>query len=465
MIHLLPAVATIALGAGTADAKLSFDRFGGWKAVRFERGRFFRTHYDGKRWWLVTPEGHGFLSIGACCVQPTGSYIRGTTRYPYKEGVLAKHGDVATWAKVARRRMRQWGFNTMACWSGREVRETPRADILSMCSGAGGNWLTGELPDFFDPKFHQHVRKKATQCRRHRDDPWLIGYFLDNEMAWDHDWRMAPNLFERYLTLPAEAAGKQAWCRILRERYKTRKAFNQTWSPSIKSWDELAACKKLTPLPDRAASAQADRQAFVLMAVREYFRTCTEAIRAEDPHHLILGCRFVSWVAPRMAVKACGEFCDVVSINFYELGPVGHLTYARWRKTTDYVPGQPDMTGFYELARKPLLITEFGFRSKDSGLPNTYPPALAIQPLVATQKIRGERYAKYVKAWMGQPFFVGYHWFRWMDEPKEGRFDGENGNYGLVDIRDEPYDVFVKAVTRINRDVWPLHRGSTMPGR
>jgi hypothetical protein len=40
------------------------DPFGGWKAKRFEATGFFRTEHDGTRWWLVTPEGHAFLSFG-----------------------------------------------------------------------------------------------------------------------------------------------------------------------------------------------------------------------------------------------------------------------------------------------------------------------------------------------------------------------------------------------------------------
>jgi len=118
-----------------------------------------------------------------------------------------------------------------------------------------------------------------------------------------------------------------------------------------------------------------------------------------------------------------------------------------------------DHAAFHRIGRKPLMITEFSFRSMDSGLPNTYPPPLAVQPNVPTQRARADRYARYVRLWMSQPFFVGYHWFEWVDEPREGRFDGENGNYGLVNIRDEPYAVFVDTVRRVNREVWSLHCG------
>ena len=43
---------------------LNMDRFGGWKGKRFEATGFFRTDHDGERWWLVTPEGNAFLSLG-----------------------------------------------------------------------------------------------------------------------------------------------------------------------------------------------------------------------------------------------------------------------------------------------------------------------------------------------------------------------------------------------------------------
>ena len=70
--------------------------------------------------------------------------------------------------------------------------------------------------DVFDPAFAAHVKKKAQPCRAQRDNPWLIGWFLDNELAWGRDWRNAPNFFIRYGRLPATALGKRAWCRFLR---------------------------------------------------------------------------------------------------------------------------------------------------------------------------------------------------------------------------------------------------------
>ena len=43
-----------------------WSRFGGYKKIRFDATGFFRTHFDGKRWWLVDPDGYAFFSNGVC---------------------------------------------------------------------------------------------------------------------------------------------------------------------------------------------------------------------------------------------------------------------------------------------------------------------------------------------------------------------------------------------------------------
>jgi len=48
----------------------SFTRWGGWKAKRIDKGSgFFRMHHDGRRWWLLDPDGHAFWSAGLDCVR------------------------------------------------------------------------------------------------------------------------------------------------------------------------------------------------------------------------------------------------------------------------------------------------------------------------------------------------------------------------------------------------------------
>ena len=41
---------------------------------------------------------------------------------------------------------------------------------------------------------------------------------------------------------------------------------------------------------------------------------------------------------------------------------------------------------------------------------------------------------------MRLPYVLGADWFQYFDEPTHGRGDGENFNFGLVDIHDQPYE-------------------------
>ena len=55
------------------------DRFGGFlEASGFRATGFFRTEQRDGRWWLVTPEGNAFFSIGMDVIALTGeTYVDG----------------------------------------------------------------------------------------------------------------------------------------------------------------------------------------------------------------------------------------------------------------------------------------------------------------------------------------------------------------------------------------------------
>ena len=55
---------------------------------------------------------------------------------------------------------------------------------------------------------------------------------------------------------------------------------------------------------------------------------------------------------------------------------------------------------------------------------------------------------------------VGYHWFEHADQPAEGRFDGENSNYGTVTIQDETYAELTETMTRVNEAAESIHAES-----
>jgi len=248
-----------------------------------------------------------------------------------------------------------------------------------------------------------------------------------------------------------------AW---LRARYQDFETFNAIWRTPAQSWQTLDALERMEPphthLPvyqrdagqEHAANhADAVRaeffagcDAFAALVGQRYFETTCAAIKAADPNHLVLGGRF-AYVPPPGVIEAAATHCDVISINCYDLDP---------GRTVDAYKG----------TQKPCLIGEFSFRGSDSGLPNTN----GAGPLMRTQAERAAAYRRYAAAALSQPAIVGLHWFEHADQPAEGRFDGENSNFGVVTINDEVYDELTQTMKSLNVEAEAIHMSAGRTG-
>jgi len=290
---------------------------------------------------------------------------------------------------------------------------------------------TGEVVDYFSEKFQNVTDSIAKKiCLERKDDPYLIGYFTDNELRWSPDWRSQNQLFDDYMRLPSSAAGKKALVDYLRNKYKDIKLLNEKWGTSFSSFDEIL---NATSAPKNSVVDQ-DRFGFLEVIARKYFQVVHDAIRKYDKNHLILGCRF-AFLPPDEVLKACISYVDVVSINAYT-NPYSN----------DLEGVLKNIEHLYNITGLPVMITEFSFKAMDSGLPNTKGAGVPVK----TQSERAKYYEEYVKRILSEPFVIGYHWFEYTDEPAQGRFDGENSNYGLVNINDEPWTILVERATSTN---------------
>ena len=432
--------------------------------LAFEPGEYFRLEEENGRWWFVTPDGEPFLSIGVNHVTWHGCTGKVTGERPYEEAVLAKYGTPEAWAETVCERLENWGFNTIGAWSVEEVNPyLPRTPILNLSRSFWFNcWdEKGLMPDFYSSEFKDFVEDRAQTVEEHVGDPMIVGYFLDNELPWAPDHNHLPELFDGYVAMPADAPGKQQFAAFMKERYETVEAFNKVWKPRVEDWSKLAELTEISAR--RKKKAKADREAFTLEIARQYFNVTTEAVRKRDPGRLVLGCRFMPYTVPKAVVQACGEYCDVISINYYETLFLGRLYFWWQGSKIDRMPQTMNLDAYYDVGKRPLMVTEFTSRLKKEGH-NTWPPPYAAQPVVKTEEKRAARYEKQVMSWLPKPWFVGVHWFEHADQPKEGRAgDGENSVFGLVNIKDEPYDFFVKRVAETNQKAWKVHAVSTPP--
>ncbi len=408
-----------------------------------EPSRFVRVQQLDGRWWFVRGEER-FLALGVNVILPMDS---SKPRSGPVYNVLPKYNnDRAAWAEDVSARLRSWNFNTIAGWSDPYLYENvPTYHTRVVYMGPWGN-KDSRLIDVFSPAYSNALETTAREeIAPHATNEYLIGYFLNNEAPWygEKGWPTSADisLLTRYMQLPERAPGKIRAIEFLQGRYGDNfAAFAENWETSAQSFEEMLRHRRMKP---RRREAQKDVIEWAGIVAEQYFRICAETMRRHDPNHLFLGVRFADR-AYEPVLAACGRYADVVSVNHY-------------RKTGRF--DTRHIGAIAALAGKPVMITEYSWRAMEnsSGCGNNVGADVTVQ----TQKERAERFKTYMTNALAQPYIVGCDWFMYHDQPPGGRFDGEDSNYGLVDIDDKPYMTLLQTITEVNARASEIHEQST----
>lgn len=435
------------------------DTYGGrLEGPRFEATGFFRLERGPTRnglthWWLVTPEGHPFWSLGVTGVRYNfGSEVtsyRGreyifealplqTDKYReaytgegvsfYAWNILRKWDSLPAWRNIISHRLAGWGLNTLGSWSEETVLDTtfmPHTRFLRSNNDTTLRLGDSRIIDAFDSRWTEHLDTAFAKISSYKDDPRLLGYFVDNEQPWQR-----LNLLEN---APSGGALRQWWGEYLRQKYKTVARLNRTWRSNLPSWKTARA---LTGPPAGASETFAvDVIALEREYAERYFRTIAAALKKHDPNHLYLGCRFTKRVKPDHIVAAAGKYCDIISVNNYSLYPTRERM-ERWHRLS---------------GGRPILIGEHH-------LPLRSERQVAPRWRNFTEEERYRYYLLYVRSWAQMPFAVGSHWYQLVDQPITGRgMDGENQTVGLLDITDRPHRELVRAIGEASRQMYEWH--------
>jgi len=448
--YLAAVLASVALFAGSCGSTgVQLDRFGGLMSVRSEATGRFRVDLIDGVWWFITPEGHGFYSVGVTGFDPHGSFSPALGTDPYHDNVIAKYGTEEAWAEVAQRRFFAWGYNSVGGWTDPTLfaERIPYMEVCAMSGGAPevqgvpANLFSKPMRDYFDPAFARSADERADMdCRDCAENPFCIGVYTDNEIQFSKSLRQPMSYVSAYATLPSGAPGKLALQAFFEERYAGDvAAFNATWGTSLGSFGDL---QEVSSLPDDVAadspSRLEDRLAFVTRVSEQYHRVVHDALRAVSPELLILGSRFLGPELSRRALEAAVPYVDVISINDYDLTPGYRSVLSQNGRDRDFLFQDDyfsDLTTVHELTGKPIVITEWFYRLAREG---AFPPGL---PEVPDEATRADSYEQYIRTIVDLPFMLGTHWFQYQDQPEEGRGDGENQVIGLVDIHDDPHAI------------------------
>jgi hypothetical protein len=390
--------------------------------------------------WLVTPCGERFFSLGVNVLDGGNSEHAkvGKAYSGYDWEAFAP--TLQDWAAETRRRLFSWGFNSAGGWAlPPQVLELPTVINLELGRLARFHWF-----DPFAPETETRMNALARELvAPYRDTPYRIGYFSDNEVGW---WAGA--LFIFYSSKPASAATKQRWVELLHRHYGgdwTR--FTADFEPpeGVDSWDRLLAATQRTQMRPSGAGIRVVRE-WTGMVAEHYYALAERAIRAADPDALFLGDRLPIYYDPA-AVRAMAPHVDAIAVNYNVDSSDGWIA--------DYF-----FDGLRKLSGgKPTLVTEWFFAARENRSGNRNNGHLMT---VATQEERALGGAAATRNFAAIPEIVGLHWFQYYDHPKGGRTDGEDYDFGLVDIHDRPYEQLVSALAPANRGVPEIHETATV---
>lgn len=447
----------------SARTERSLSRYGGWRNKRFEASGFFRTEHDGRRWWLVDPEGNGFYSLGMDCIWPgEAAWINGIKKFfrwlPDEEGIFKEawttrgsHNDeeyfnftIANfirafgddwwwkWAQITKKMLSEWGINTIGNWSSPEFIKYAQMPYVWPLEGFPDTEykIFRDFPDVFSKEYEDNARKFAEQLEAFKEDRYMIGYFLRNEPQWAfiQDLNLAKILLED----DKPSASKDALIKFLAERYDGDiEKLSKEWNMSFLSFDQLKnGLKDTSALSDKALS---DLDDFSEIMIERYVSIPSREVKKIDPNHLNLGMRY-AYIAQDKLLAGYQNF-DVFSINCYKMSPASDV---------DYIG---------KIINMPVLVGEFHFGALDRGLLATGLRA------VTNQRQRGLAFKYYVETGAANEYCVGTHYFSLNDQPVLGRFDGENFQMGAVDVCYRPYDEFIEGIKNASFDLYEVMDG------
>jgi hypothetical protein len=252
---------------------------------------------------------------------------------------------------------------------------------------------------------------------------------------------------------------------MLRERYRDDwGAFERDFipAPGTSGFDGLLAARAAPRLRPGGNGIAAVRAWTALVAGR-YYAAMREALREADPDALYLGDRLPIYYDPD-AVRAMAPHVDAISVNYNVDTPDGWIA-------PYFFEGLRQLSG-----GKPVLVTEWFYaaaENRSGNLNRTGPPHDAAHArisnnrnrtghlmTVATQEERARGAGRAAQLLAASPDVIGVHWFQYADEPTGGRADGEDYNFGLVDVDNCPYEKLIRALRASNRLArWGMARG------
>ncbi|MBK1875231.1 hypothetical protein [Pelagicoccus mobilis] len=427
------------------------DQYGGLKSKHFdiESNGFFRTHYQDGQWWLVTPDNNAFLSFGLNHFH-SNLWVQDYNKTHWEN----KFGGTAwspNWKESfhdhARQLVTDCGANTMG-YHNEEAILLSRKPLLPYFKQyipvkISMHMKKKDYVDVFAPSFKEMCNAAAQeQVAPYVNDKMIIGFAMADIPVLTEGWAKAvqrqkiPTWAMVLRNLPAKAPGKQAYMKVIKDRYSSINDFNQTYATEFPSWAALEKAENWRDFTDFSNETEiADNNSFNELCMRKYYETASTAFRAVNKNHLFLGDKLNAnmRVMPELdlTIDVAKDYVDVILFQFYGDGAYQDRIQNR----------------IAEVAQKPIINGDGGFGAfGDPKMPNPQTPKAKDQ----TQ--RAEWFYKYAKTSFAHPNFVGYHVCGVIDSWKTAPHGTQKP--GIIDPLGERHDAVIDMFSKIADDLY-----------
>ena len=477
-----PAIHTTGLSGVFADLKFSSgnpvpekeaaENFPPYKSDNYVKqikskatGYFYVKQFSDGRWWAIDPLGRGVVVLGVDHITYWGHWCSKLGYHPHRRKNEKKYPDPAVWEEETLSRLKSWGFSMLGAGSQHSLERRGLYHCISLgmgqeFTGCGEEFYItpnegrpcSAFPNVFHPDFEMFCRYKArSRCSSYANDPWLFGWFIDNELAWWGRGKLESGLFDAAMKLGSVHTAKQALVEFVKERSGSDiSKFNAFWKTEYKNFSELKSAVALSSSTDGQIQVKND---FLRLAAERYFSITTKAIREIDPNHMIMGARFAGTGGADPEVwKVSGKYCDVVTFNCYPTADLDKNVVVYSSRGEGAEPVAQHFARYYDYVKKPMLITEWSFPALDAGLPSVHGAGQRF----LTQQGRTAATKLFAQTMLSLPYLIGYDYFMWVDEPALGITEAfpEDSNYGLVNEDCIPYKEITGMFTALHADLY-----------
>ncbi len=448
-----------------------FDKYGGWLKAGWtaKATGFYRVEKRDGYWWLISPEGNPCFYTGLSAVPglnwpmtPIKERRWMFEELPSREGAygaawshrvwgwgddspyvafhtvnqIRKWGENG-WKKIALDRAEQrlfaWGFSGGGKWGGLfgDGARLAKSEGIG-CFGyvhTHGKEVPkiGGKPDVWNPEVRKAIHDTLErQTRRHRDNPFVVGWGVNNET----DWVKAKHVLG-FLKQDADCPGKVALVDFALKRYDGNvAALAEAWKIDAATKDDLYG---MTLKPTKR-----DLEALRHYFSDEYLGFIYQTMKKVTPNHLYFGYWIVPfWWDNKSDWHLIAKHCDVL----------GYDHYAQFHDAgIEYLMRDTDM---------PILLGEFSFTPHHNGTRGykQYKKVGAVDDADA-----GRQYAALIKRAAEDPRCIGALWFHYRDQPLTGRGPGQGNRrtigehhmMGMVDMTDSPKWDMIEQVRKAN---------------